>query len=215
MAIGLYGGTFNPFHNGHLGIIRHVKSEFDLDTVFLIPSAIPPHKPETNLAPAKFRYQMVQESIEKEKGLKVSDKELLRKGPSFTMDTISEFRQEYPEENKIFLLMGSDAFLDITTWERKDQIFETVEIIIMLRGKWDDFSPITKFINTHISNDYTPDKTRKGYHHSHLCTIHICRVPRIDISSSMIRKKIRCRESITGLVPPCVETLINTKEIYQ
>ena len=88
MKIGLFGGTFNPFHNGHTRIIEHVKTAFGLEKIFLIPSATPPHKPDTDLAPAQDRFEMVKQSFKGQEGFVVSDRELMRKGPSFTIDTI-------------------------------------------------------------------------------------------------------------------------------
>lgn len=215
MATGLYGGTFNPFHNGHLGITQHVKTEFDLEKIVFIPSAIPPHKPGTGLAPAKFRYQMVNESLQESDGLEVSDIELARQGPSFTIDTVNEFKKKHNVDHVFYLLMGSDAFLDITTWERKDDIFKTIEIIIMLRGEWDSLTPITQFIHGHIDNSYTLDDSKEIFSHHRLKKIHICQVPRIDISSSLIREKISGGQPIQNLVPPCVDALIKTKELYR
>ncbi len=214
MDIGLFGGTFNPFHNGHLGIIRHVKKSFNLEKIFLIPSATPPHKPSTNLAPAKYRFQMVKESLKHQQGLLASDRELLRKGPSYTIDTINEFKNEFGPEANFYLLMGSDAFLDITTWERKNQIFDAVKIIIMLRGDWADYTPIVSFIDENISKGYSFNKQGSHFSHETKNTIFICKVPKIDISSSMIRVRIRRCSPIKELVPEPVEKIITTKELY-
>jgi len=150
MNAGLFGGTFNPFHNGHIGIIEHVQKKYGLNKIFFIPSATPPHKPHLNLAPAKERFAMVRQSLKDHEGFVLSDKELIRKGPSFTIDTINEFKKEYGRNIKFFLLIGSDAFLDITTWKHKDKIFEAIQIIIMLRGNWKNYNTIVSFIDENI-----------------------------------------------------------------
>ena len=122
MNIGLFGGTFNPFHNGHIGIIESVKKQYGLEKIFFIPSATPPHKSDINLACANDRFNMVKTSLETFDDFFVSDKELTREGPSFTIDTINEFRNEHDSSTRFYLLMGSDAFLDITTWKDKEQV---------------------------------------------------------------------------------------------
>ncbi len=215
MNIGLFGGTFNPFHNGHLGIIKYVKDAFDLKKIFLIPSATPPHKPGTNLASATDRFKMVQKSLHDQTGLYVSDKELTRQGPSFTIDTINEFKKEVADDIHPFLLVGSDAFLDITTWKLKDKILIAIPIIIMLRGDTDNPERIALFIDEHISKGYTFNKATNEFYHADNQKIFICQVPKIDISSTMIRTRVKKGLSIHGLVPETVETIIQTKELYK
>ena len=215
MDIGLFGGTFNPFHNGHIGIIKHVRQVFGLEKIFLIPSKIPPHKPGINLAPADQRFKMVQKSLENENGLFVSDKELIRTGPSFTIDTITEFQSECGSEVRLFFILGSDAFFDIDTWKEKDRILEAVPIIIMLRGEKDTLLSLTSFIDENISKRYIYDQAINAFVHEKRQCIYICKVPKIDISSTMIRKRIQQKKPVTGLVPEPVEAIIKQEELYQ
>ncbi len=215
MEAGLFGGTFNPIHNGHIGIIKHVQKQFNLEKVYLIPSALPPHKPGSNLASAKDRFEMVTACLENEEHLFVSDIELKRKGPSFTIDTIKEFQASHNFKTKFGLLMGSDAFLDIDTWKNKDQIFRTIPIIIMQRGHWENYNPIISFIDEHISKGYIFDRKKNCFSHELQQNIYICKVPRIDISSTKIRNHIKNNEPITGLVPFHVEEIILKKELYR
>ena len=165
MKAGLFGGTFNPFHNGHIEIIQYVKDRYGLNKIFLIPSATPPHKPDINLAPANDRFEMVSQSLQDHENFFVSDKELIREGPSFTIDTINEFKKEYGRNTHFSLLMGSDAFLDITTWKNKDKIFETIRIIIMLRGHWENYDAIVSFIDENISKGYIFNEQNNTFSH--------------------------------------------------
>jgi len=215
MKAGLFGGTFNPFHNGHMGIIEYVKKKYGLKKIFFIPSATPPHKPDINLAPANDRFAMVRQSLKDHKNFEVSDKELIRKGPSFTIDTINEFKKEYGLNTRFFLLMGSDAFLDITTWKQKDRIFEAIQIIIMLRGHWKNNHAIASFIDENISKGYIFNKQDNTFSHKTKQKIIICVVPKIDISSTIIRERVKNNESIKDLVPANVETIIRTKDLYK
>ncbi|MCD4721847.1 MAG: nicotinate-nucleotide adenylyltransferase [Desulfobacula sp.] len=215
MKAGLFGGTFNPFHNGHMGIIEYVQKKYGLIKIFLIPSSTPPHKPHLNLAPAKDRFAMVKESIKDHEDFLLSDKELIRKGPSFTIDTINEFKKEYGQDINFFLLIGSDAFLDITTWKHKDKIFKAVQIIIMLRGQWNNYNAIVSFIDENISKGYTFNEQDNIFSHKTKQKIIICKVPKINISSTMIRARVKNNESIKDLVPANVEKIIRTKELYK
>ena len=215
MNIGLFGGTFNPFHNGHLGIIDHVKEQYGLEKIFFIPSATPPHKSDINLACANDRFNMVKSSLETFDDFFVSDKELTREGPSFTIDTINEFRNEHDSSTRFYLLMGSDAFLDITTWKDKDKIFKIVPIIIMLRGFWQNYDTIASFIDENISKEYIFNREDNGFCHRTKQKILLCSVPKIDISSTMIRKLVKNRKPIKDLVPANVEKIITSKELYK
>ncbi len=215
MNIGLFGGTFNPFHNGHIGIIDHVKEQYGLEKIFFIPSATPPHKSDINLACANDRFNMVKTSLETFDDFFVSDKELTREGPSFTIDTINEFRNEHDSSTRFYLLMGSDAFLDITTWKDKDKIFKIVPIIIMLRGFWQNYDTIASFIDENISKEYIFNREDNGFRHRTKQKILLCSVPKIDISSTMIRKLVKDRKPIKNLVPADVEKIITAKELYK
>ncbi len=215
MKAGLFGGTFNPFHNGHIEIIQYVKDRYGLEKIFLIPSATPPHKPDINLAPANDRFEMVKQSLKGHENFFVSDKELIRKGPSFTIDTINEFKKEYGPTTLFYLLMGSDAFLDITTWKHKDQIFEAIQIIVMLRGHWENYNAIVSFIDENISKGYIFNEQDNTFSHKKKQKIIICKVPKINISSTMIRDRIKNNKSIKDLVPANIEKIIRTKELYK
>lgn len=215
MKIGLFGGTFNPFHNGHIGITQHVQNIHKLEKIFFIPSATPPHKPGSDLVPARDRYEMVQKSLENHDTLLVSDKELNRHGPSYTIDTINAFKKEHGPLTEFYLLMGSDAFLDINTWKATQALFKAVKIIIMLRGDWKNTARIASFIDQHISKGYTYYQSNSTFCHDSLKDISICKVPRIDISSTMVREQIKKNISIRNLVPKPVEQMIRTKELYK
>ena len=211
---GLFGGTFNPFHVGHLGVVSHVRQTYGLDRVVFIPAAIPPHKPEAGLASAPDRFEMVKRAIFNEPRLEVSDVELKRTGPSFTIDTVSGFKQADPDTDH-FLLMGSDAFFDINTWKNKDQILQTIPLIVMLRHPWSDIDGVDSFIDENISARYTFNRQTWTFSHRENQDIIICPVPPIDVSSTMIRQRIQNGLSVTGLVPKAVEQIILEKELYK
>ncbi len=214
MKAGLFGGTFNPLHMAHIRIAEHVQQQLALDTLFFFPSATPPHKPGVDLAPAKDRYDMVVKSLEHKKGLVPSDIELTRKGPSFTIDTVHAFKRQYKESDRFYLLMGSDAFFDTPTWKRKTAIFAAVSIVVMPRQGSTSAPDIRSFLDEHIAKGYTWHQRRQQFVHDRLQPVRICPVPRIDISSTLIRNRVKQHLSIKELVPSPVEKIIRERNLY-
>ena len=231
MNVGLFGGTFNPIHQGHIEVICHVKSTFNLETVHLIPSAIPPHKTSLNLAPAKDRFEMVKKAVTTIPGFVVSDIEFTREGKSFSIDTIRHFITTMDKGIRLYFIMGSDAFFDINTWKHSIEIFRLTYIIVMLRaGDPRDLNDIELFLQNRISPFYKISTSGNSIKHQYLNsdqnfensqasynfkTVHICNVPEITISSTIIREKIKKHQSIKGLVPPSVESIIYGKQLYR
>jgi nicotinate-nucleotide adenylyltransferase len=214
MKAGLFGGTFNPLHNGHINVARHVKQQFNLDTLFIFPAAAPPHKTDIDLAPARDRYDMVVQSLAHMDGFTPSDIEVARKGPSFTIDTIHMFQQRYGDTCGFYLMMGSDAFFDIPTWKNQQAIFSEVPIIVMLRKGMGPDRDIRSFLDEHISKGYTWDQTKNRFVHDRLQPVCICSVPKIDISSTRIRSRVKQGRAIKGLVPSPVEQIIIKRKLY-
>ncbi|MBF0232480.1 MAG: nicotinate (nicotinamide) nucleotide adenylyltransferase [Desulfamplus sp.] len=215
MNVGLFGGTFNPIHQGHIDVITHVKSFFNLNIVHIIPSAIPPHKTSRTLASAKHRLEMVQQAIADIPGLMASDVELVRKGKSFSVDTIRHFKNLITDNTLLYFIIGSDAFFDMNTWKNSVEIFKLTNIIVMCRaGDARRLKDIESFLKNIISPEYKIDKSDNTVKHNDFRTVHICNVPEIHISSTLIREKIRKHESIKGLVAPLVDSFIMKKKLY-
>ncbi|MBI9088062.1 MAG: nicotinate (nicotinamide) nucleotide adenylyltransferase [Desulfobacterium sp.] len=215
MIEGIFGGTFNPLHRGHLDVIAHVKETFSLTRVHLIPSAIPPHKSFTDLAPARDRFEMVKRSIAGIQGLIASDVELNRKGPSFTVDTIDHFRKNLPPGTDLRLIVGSDAFLEMDTWKQGREIFQLISIIVMIRPDQKKRSKsIASFLKDVISEDYRPGNGQERFTHPVLKPVYACKVPEIDISSTLIRQYVKKHLPLERLVPDPVEEIIKIKGLY-
>ncbi len=221
MKTGLFGGTFNPLHNGHIKTIKYVTEKFVLDKVFFIPCATPPHKGRENLAPAKERFDMVRLGLDNAFAgdrYCASDIELKRSGPSFTIDTIKEFKKRAGPGDKFFLILGSDAFFDIETWKNFQGIFHEICVIIMLREQLTRRSILIDKISCHIekkiSDNYTFDNGGEAFIHGRKKSIFIAQVPEINISSTMIRKRIKQGSSINNLTPAPVAEHIHDKGLY-
>lgn len=132
MRIGLFGGSFDPIHNGHIRPVREARSALELDRVIFLPTARPPHKDGQQLAPALARYVMTELALLGEEGLEVSAYELTPQRPCFTVDSLGHFSRQYPEADLV-LLIGSDSLSRLATWHRWREIVADYEIGVLTR----------------------------------------------------------------------------------
>jgi len=132
--IALYGGTFDPIHHGHLILARDAMELMDLDCVVFLPAAISPHKLATEPSPAEVRRDMVAAAISDEPRFVLDERELHRQGPSYTVDTVEEFRRELPHTELVYLI-GTDHLPKLDTWHRIEDLRREVEFVILGRGE--------------------------------------------------------------------------------
>ncbi len=193
---GLYGGSFDPIHNGHIKTALVFKEQMDLDKVVIMPAKRPPNKPDAKLADNRHRIAMCKLAFEDYKGFDISDIEIKRRGVSYTCDTL---RSLSPEQfGRIYLLCGADMFLTLQNWKNPDIIFSLADIVTVPRDK----------------NDLYVLEEHKKVLEKHGAKIHIIDTPKIDVSSTQIRKMLSENKSITGLVPKSVESYIYEKGLY-
>ncbi len=220
MHIGLFGGTFNPVHIGHLRAALEVKEGFDLDQVILIPAALPPHKMPGDVADAADRLHMLNQALEDSPGLTISDVELKRSGPSYTIDTVQHFKHTLPDQSRIYLIMGMDAFLEIDTWKSYDELLLQIPFIIINRPKSgsavSDFGWkfMENFLASKISADYVFSESQSCYRAPNKQPIYVFEVTSLDISSTRVRNLSNTGRSIEYLVPQKVAEFINSKGLY-
>jgi len=220
MRIGLFGGTFNPVHLGHLRAALEVKEGFGLDEVILIPAAIPPHKMPGEVADATDRLHMLNLALEGATGLAISKVELKRSGPSYTIDTVQHFKHMLPEPSRIYLIMGMDAFLEIDSWKSYDELLMQIPFVILSRpdsGRTDNDSGwklMEKFVASNISADYVFSESQSCYRAKDKQPVYIWEVTALDISSTKIRNLINSERSIEYLVPQKVADYIRSKGLY-
>jgi nicotinate-nucleotide adenylyltransferase len=192
MRIGLFGGTFNPPHVGHLIIAEVVREELELDKVLFIPCANPPHKTDIELVDAIHRLEMTRLAVKNNLYFDVSDIEIRRGGKSYTIDTVRSFKSSYPGDN-FFLLIGVDQLIEFHTWREPEEILNTISVVVFNRPPFDismarrEYIQMTKFI----------------------------RVPDIEISATEIRNRIRAGRSIRYFVPDEVELYIRKNNLYR
>lgn len=217
--IGLFGGTFNPIHNGHLFIAEYVRTSIGLDTIIFIPSHIPPHK--DRCINSTHRLNMVLEATRSNKDFATSTVEIQRDGPSYTIDTLRYFSEHF-KDDKLFFIMGMDSFLDIKNWEGCDEIL-TYHLVIVDRWKSQAFGtreikdlygldkevwvcryhPMSNLIEGGCSPDL-PDYN-----------IIFLDMPLIDISSSIIRNYISSDISVRYLIQDSVLNYIKNNHLYK
>ena len=220
MNIGLFGGTFNPVHIGHLRAALEVKEGFDLDEVILIPAALPPHKMPAEVADADDRLHMLNLALDDTSGLKLSDVELKRSGPSYTIDTVRHFKRTLPDQSRIYLIMGMDAFLEIDTWKSYDELLLQIPFIILNRpnsgSAANDFgwNSIENYLTSKISADYIFSESQNCYRAKNKQPVYVFEVTSLEISSTRIRNLINKSRSIGYLVPQKVADFINSRGLY-
>lgn len=220
MRIGLFGGTFNPIHNGHLRACLEVREAFGLHKIYLIPSAIPPHKSLQGVVDAKDRFHMIQLAISDLSDLVVSGVELDRPGPSYSIDTVKHFQNMLPKNTRLYLILGTDAFYDIDTWKAYKDFFILVPMIVMLRpGDRICKEPerhiyLENFLKSKISKRYHYSEDRSCFIHPEKQSIFMAYISSLDISSTRIRDIIKKGNSIRYLVPDSVAGYIKTKGLY-
>ena len=199
MKIGLIGGTFNPIHHGHLILSEYVRENFQLDKVIFIPTGLPPHKSATVVEKPEIRLEMTKLAIERNQFFSVSDIETYREGISYTIDTITELKNLYPND-QLYFLIGADSLFELPTWKYYDKLISKTNIIVVNRP-----GGANNLIGAKI----------KEYEDEFGGSIIEVKSPLIDISSSDIRNRVKDGKSIKYLVPNNVEEFILQKNLYK
>jgi len=189
MKIGILGGTFNPIHLGHLVLAKECRAKFGLNKVIFVPAGTPPHKTVEGGVSVADRLNMVRLALEGEDGFEVSTYEIDKGGVSYSIDTIKHFKEKYGADTELFFLTGSDSTESLSSWKDIDEILDLVTFVIGARPGWE------------------PGDAYKGR------VRHIV-IPRVDVSSSMVRERIKSREPIDHLVPVSVVKYIRNRGLY-
>lgn len=191
MKIGIFGGTFNPIHMGHLIVADRVQTILSLDKVYFVPSFISPHKGRGEEILAAHRLNMVRLALRTSKNFICSDLEIKQKDTSYTYRTIESFHKKFPS-SQLFLLIGADNFTEFSTWKYPDRICDKATLVVMSRP------------DHQLANEAPFASTAR-----------FVDVPDIEISSRDIRKRIRHGKSIRYLVPETIHRYILDHGIYR
>lgn len=214
MKIGLFGGTFDPIHWGHLRSAEEVSETFGLDRVYFIPAAVPPHKRGQTTTPARHRLQMVRLAVAKNPKFSASTIEIERSGVSYSIDTVRDFAAQSSKEDSLYFIIGLDAFREIGTWKDYAEIFPLCNFIVTSRPGSKEKDPL-KGTGVAVKKLFCYDFKQKSYRHESGTRIHFDELTDIAISASEIRALVKDGKSIRYLVPYEVETYIKRHALYR
>jgi nicotinate-nucleotide adenylyltransferase len=196
MRVGILGGTFNPPHLGHLVAAQEAYRELDLDQVMLIPAGVPPHKPVDDEPGPEHRLELCRLAIGDDERFTVSDLELRRDGPSFTVDTLDTLRLQSPSHDR-FLILGGDIAAGLPKWHEPERVLELATVAIAGRR-----GTAKAAVQEALAQLKGGERAR------------FFQMPRIGISSTMVRRRVRAGQPIRYFVPDGVMHYIETHGLY-
>jgi nicotinate-nucleotide adenylyltransferase len=198
MRVGVIGGTFDPVHIGHLIIAEGTRDALSLERVVFVPAGQPPHKRGERISPASHRLAMTRLAIAGNAYLTTSTVDMDRSGPSYTVDTIGILQEKWGPEAQIHFLIGGDSLAELPTWHQPDRLVEICRVVAIPRPGYD---PDLEALEAQI-----PGASER---------IRILDLPRVALSATEIRDRVRDRRSIRYLVPETVERYIYRHRLYR
>lgn len=211
---GIFGGTFNPIHYGHLRAAEEAGEALGLEKILFIPSGNPPLK-VNDLAPSVDRYEMVRLAIETNKLFHISDAEIRRTGKSYTLETILSLRETY-RDDQLYLILGIDSFLEMPSWYHPERLMELTDFVVISRPGYDFKSlglqlnavkDVLHQLDCREMEIYRPGPGNRG-------RIILLNVSPLDISATGIRRLVREGKSVKYLLPEAVESYIISNRLY-
>ncbi len=190
MKLGLYGGSFDPVHCGHLLVAQAACEEMGLSRLFFIPAAQSPFKPESKPAPALLRLRMLRLALAGQTNYEIDGQEISRGGVSYTIDTVRDYLRRFPQA-ELFCLIGADHVPQLPKWREADTLAKLVEFVVIPRP------------GEPLAASPPPFRLRllEGFP--------------LGVSSSQIRARVKVGLSVRGLVPPAVAEVIGNEGVYQ
>jgi nicotinate-nucleotide adenylyltransferase len=218
MTLGVLGGTFDPVHDGHVAAAVAAERALELRSVMLIPSRLPPHRPELARVSPMHRLAMTTLAAADHPSWSVSDVELKRDGPSYTFDTLTELIQQGHPASQIFFITGADAFAEIATWSRYPAVLDLANFAVVARPGT-TLDSLKKRLPDLAERMTTPAPLKSkskapAAKASEPTRIILIEAATPDISSTEIRRRLGAGESIAGLVPDFVATYLAHHRLY-
>ncbi|MGB9594152.1 MAG: nicotinate-nucleotide adenylyltransferase [Anaerolineae bacterium] len=197
MRLGVFGGTFDPVHYGHLVAAEEVRYRLRLDKVLFVPAGLPPHKLDHDITPTRHRLAMLELAIASNPGFALSRVDIDRHGPCYTVDTLALLHEEYGPGTELFFLMGMDSLAEILTWKDPERLIRLARIVVVGRpGFQADVDELDKVL---------PGAAER------ICIVD---TPLMEVSSSDIRRRVREGAPIRYQVPEAVEAYIHAHRLY-
>ena len=193
---GIMGGTFNPIHLAHLYIAYEAKEQLNLDKVIFRPAGNPPHKKDT-IIDAKFRYEMVRRAIEGYEGFEINSYEIEKNGYSYTYETLNVLKEE---NLKLYFIAGADSLMDIEKWKNTKEVLNNCTFVVFNRGEFN--RETLKSQKEYLENKYQAE-------------IVLLDIMSIDISSTIIRKRIKEEKRVDFFLPNKVLEYISYNNLYR
>lgn len=213
MRLGLFGGTFDPVHSGHLRSAEEVRQAHALDKVCFVPCGVPPHRSAKPGAPPRHRLEMVRLAVADNPGLCATDVEVVRPGASFSIDTVRHFSERLAPEDDLYLILGLDAFLLFGSWKDWRELLALTHVIVTSRPGSGDALPYER-IPVVVREAFCYDPVRSGFRNEFGKEILFTRLTDLFVSASAIRELLGKGKSIRYLVPEEVQLYVEKHRLY-
>ena len=212
--LGLFGGTFNPIHYGHLRSAEEVAEALDLGQIWFIPAALPPHKSSSDVTSFETRLALTRLAVGRHRRLKVSEVEGRRPGKSYTIDTLHHFREEFGPRGELYFILGMDSMLEIATWKDYRELFTLSHFVVLDRPGYDQ-DRLAETLRRQVHPDFQPLSAREGFQHPSGYRVLVQDTTLMDISGTRIRRLVREGRSIRYLLPEPVRRFILKNNLYK
>lgn len=217
--IGLFGGTFNPIHFGHLDVAENVLEKLRLDQVLFIPAGDPPHKAEEKMPSAEHRLEMTRLALIGRPRFDLSDLEIRRSGKSYSIQTVSELKKRHPQD-PLFFIIGMDAFFYLPTWKEAERLLTLCHFVVVSRPGA-SFSKVPRFGPLKGVDSEQLEKLDRGEIDLYQLptgpetSVYFLSIPPTQISASEIRMKVASQKEAKNLLPESVESYIIKNKLYR
>lgn len=213
LRLGLFGGTFNPIHYGHLRSAEEVAEALRLTELWFIPAALPPHKVPEEVTPFDLRLEMTRLAVGRHPVLKVSDLEGRRPGKSYTIQTLRILREQLGEKTELYYILGLDAILEIETWKDYRDLFTLAHFVVLDRPHYDR-NRLGAVLKSEVHQDFRELPDGRGFQHPSGNLVLFQETTLMDISATQIRRLVRAGRSVRYLLPEAVRRYILQKKLY-
>jgi len=213
LRLGLFGGTFNPIHYGHLRAAEEVSEALNLSQVWFIPAALPPHKATADVTPFEVRLAMTRLAVGRGKELAVSDIEGRRPGKSYSVETLRRLREEFGPQGELYFILGLDSLLEISTWKDYRELFTLSHFVVLDRPGYDK-GGLEDMLRREVHGNIKRLADGSGFQHPSGYQVIFQETTLLDISATQIRGLVRQGKSIRFLLPEAVRRFILKNRLY-